>query len=134
MPPVTGIGAPDTIQPSFSSGHGDHGANAAVSNGNGGQSASFAEVLPKTEWQVRTVVAPLELSNTASGHIADQAQSVLPYQLKYHVPIQASADGKTVEMDVERPKLAENSVRWEFSRDRVSGHFKMMMELFQNLK
>lgn len=79
--------------------------------------------------------APLMLSTTASGHISAQAISASPpYPLKYHTPSQASADGNTVEMDVERAKFAENSMMYEFSLDRVSGHFKMMMELYQNLK
>ena len=79
--------------------------------------------------------SPLALSTTASGHVSGQAMSNTPtYALKYHVPSQASADGNTVEIDVERAKFAENSMMYEFSLDRVSGHFKMMMELFQNLK
>lgn len=78
---------------------------------------------------------PLSLATTAAGHIQGKAQSGLaPYPLKYHVPLQPSADGNTVEMDVERAKFAENAVMWEFSRDRVSGHFKHMMEMLQNLK
>lgn len=78
---------------------------------------------------------PLSLATTASGHIQGQAQTSLPpYPLKYHVPTQPSADGNTVEMDIERAKFAENAVMWEFSRDRVSGHFKHMMEMLQNLK
>lgn len=78
---------------------------------------------------------PLTLSATALGHIQGQARSPAPpYPLKYHIPSQPSADGNTVEMDVERAKFSENAVMWEFSRDRVSGHFKMMMELFQSLK
>lgn len=77
----------------------------------------------------------LTLAGTAPGHIAGRAESSSPpYPLRYHSPAQPSADGNTVEMDVERSKFAENSVMWEFSRDRVSGHYKMMMELFQNLK
>lgn len=40
----------------------------------------------------------------------------------------------TVAMDVERSKFAENEVMYEFSLDRVSGHFKHMMEMLQNLK
>ena len=79
--------------------------------------------------------APLMLSTTTSGHIPAQATFASPpYPLKYHTPSQASADGNTVEMDVERSKFAENAVMYEFSLDRVSGHFKMMMELYQNLK
>ncbi len=78
---------------------------------------------------------PISLATTASGHVQGQAQSSpTPFPLKYHVPLQPSADGNTVEMDVERAKFAENAVMWEFSRDRVSGHFKMMMEMLQSLK
>jgi flagellar basal-body rod protein FlgB len=78
---------------------------------------------------------PLSLAITAAGHVQGKAQSGLaPYPLKYHVPLQPSADGNTVEMDVERAKFAENAVMWEFSRDRVSGHFKHIMEMLQNLK
>jgi flagellar basal-body rod protein FlgB len=78
---------------------------------------------------------PLTLSVTASGHISGQAQtSAPPYPLKYHTPYQGSADGNTVDMDVERSKFAENSMMWEFARDRVSSHYKHMMEMLQNLK
>ncbi len=77
----------------------------------------------------------LSLATTASGHIPGMTQSSpASYPLKYHVPLQPSADGNTVEMDVERAKFAENAVMWEFSRDRVSGHFKHTMEMLQNLK
>ncbi|MBN8475745.1 flagellar basal body rod protein FlgB [Sulfuritalea sp.] len=78
---------------------------------------------------------PLTLLTTASGHISGHAQtSASLYPLKYHIPSQPSADGNTVEMDVERSKFAENSLMWEFARDRVSGHYKHMMEMFLNLK
>ena len=79
--------------------------------------------------------SPLSLSTTVPGHIPAQAPSnAPPYPLKYHTPSQASADGNTVEMDVERSKFAENAVMYEFSLDRVGGHLKMMMEFFQALK
>ena len=78
---------------------------------------------------------PLALATSASGHIAGSGQGETPpFPLKYHVPYQASADGNTVEMDVERQKMAENSLMHQFSLDRVSGHFKMLMELYQSLK
>ena len=77
----------------------------------------------------------VSLATTATGHIAGATHSAIPpYPLKYQVPNQPSVDGNTVDMDVERAKMAENSLMYEFSRDRVSGHFKMMMELFQSLK
>jgi len=78
---------------------------------------------------------PLTLSATASGHIPGQTQfSAPPYPLKYHTPPQPSADGNTVEMDVERAKFAENALMYEFSLDRVKGHFMMTLEMLKNLK
>lgn len=78
---------------------------------------------------------PLTLSTTASGHIPGQTQfSAPPYPLKYPAPSQPSVDGNTVEMDVERAKFAENTVMYEFSVDRVKGHFMMIAEMLKNLK
>lgn len=82
---------------------------------------------------VQGVSASLSLTTTASGHLSGSSQTP-PFPLKYHVPYQASADGNTVEMDVERQKFSENSLMYQFSMDRVSGHFKHFMELLQNLK
>lgn len=80
-------------------------------------------------------VRPLTLATTASGHLPNQSSpSAPPYPLKYHIPVQPSADGNTVEMDVERSKFSENAVMYEFSLDRASGHFKHMLEMFQNLR
>lgn len=79
--------------------------------------------------------APLSLALTSVAHIAGQAAGTsTPVPLKYHIPSQAAADGNTVEMDVERAKFAENAMMYEFSVDRVSGHYKMMSDLFNNLK
>ncbi len=53
--------------------------------------------------------------------------------IRYRIPAQSSLDGNSVEMDAERAKFAENSIRYEFALDRVAGHYKMMMELFKSL-
>lgn len=77
----------------------------------------------------------LALATSALGHVPGQAiASTPPFPLKYHVPSQPSVDGNTVEIDVERAKFTDNSIMYQFSMDRVSGHFKMLMELYQNLK
>lgn len=47
---------------------------------------------------------------------------------------QGSVDGNTVDMDQERAKFAETMLRYEFSLNKVSGHYKMMAELLNNLK
>ena len=77
---------------------------------------------------------PIQLATTASGHIPGQAPAT-PYNvpLKYRVPSQASADGNTVEMDVERGQFAENAIMYEYSLDRVKGHFMMTLDMLKNL-
>jgi len=78
---------------------------------------------------------PLQLNASSPGHLkGNSSWQSPPVSLKYHVPSQAAADGNTVEMDVERQKLAENSLMYQFSLDRVGGEFKDMKELFQLLK
>ena len=85
--------------------------------------------------RVASQVSPTMLATTSSGHISGMAVSAQPpYALKYQVPSQDSADGNTVDMDVERTKFSDNSIMYQFSVDRVSGHFKMLMELYQSLK
>lgn len=78
---------------------------------------------------------PLQLSVSEAGHIAGSSHQALPQlPIKYQQPTQPSADGNTVDMDVERAKMAENTLMHQFSLDRVSSHFKHMMELLQSLK
>lgn len=76
------------------------------------------------------------LRATASAYAAvnssnPQNKAVNPFAdipLKYHVPQQASVDGNTVEMDVERTKFAENAVMYEANITLVRHHFMMMMD------
>lgn len=80
-----------------------------------------------------------EALRAASGanvqqHSRQVSGPALSVPLKYHVPQQGSVDGNTVELDVERAKFAESALRYEFSLNRVSGHYKMMMELLTDLK
>lgn len=78
--------------------------------------------------------SPLMLSTTVSGHISAQvSSSAPPYPLKYSSPSQQNVDGNTVDMDVERAKFAENAIMYEYSLDRVKGHFMMMQDLLKNL-
>lgn len=85
--------------------------------------------------QTASQTPPMTLATTASSHIhGDAVSSQLPIPALYVVPSQGSVDGNTVDMDIERSKFAENSMMYQFSLDRVSGHFKMLMELYQNLK
>ena len=51
--------------------------------------------------------------------------------LKYHVPQQGSVDGNTVDMDVERVKFIDSTLRYEYSVDRVKGHYKDIEDLLK---
>lgn len=76
----------------------------------------------------------VQMSLTTQGHISSQALGLSPaIPLQYHIPQQASLDGNTVEMDVERVKFTENAIRYEFSVDRVKGHYKDIADLLNNL-
>jgi flagellar basal body rod protein FlgB len=52
--------------------------------------------------------------------------------LQFRVPRQASADNNTVELDSERAQFAENALMYEYSVDRVRGHYKEMEDLLKN--
>jgi flagellar basal-body rod protein FlgB len=52
-------------------------------------------------------------------------------QLLYHNPSQASLDGNSVEADVERAKLADNSVRYEAALRTLTGQIKTMLSAIQ---
>ncbi|GAB3546362.1 hypothetical protein GCM10027343_24020 [Noviherbaspirillum agri] len=77
------------------------------------------------------------LRNAVSSNPQQHSERVFgpgSVSLKYYVPQEGSVDGNTVELDVERAKFAESALRYEFSLNRVSGHYKMIMELLTNLK
>lgn len=50
----------------------------------------------------------------------------------YRVPTQPSADGNTVDMDVERNQFADNSVRYEAGLTFISAQIKEMLAVIQN--
>ncbi|SHG76101.1 flagellar basal body rod protein FlgB [Massilia sp. CF038] len=56
---------------------------------------------------------------------------VLP--VLYRVPAQGSADGNTVDMDVERAAFAETSLRYQLSVQQVAHEYKEMSELFKSV-
>lgn len=52
--------------------------------------------------------------------------------VQYRTPAQGSADNNTVDMDVERAQFAQNALMYEYTVDRVKGHYKEMEELLKN--
>ncbi len=89
--------------------------------------------LPSVALALHNSGATLPLART---HAAHQVLLAAPPSepLLYTVPLQGAVDGNSVEMDVERAKFAENTVRYEFALGQVSGHYKMMKELLDSIR
>ena len=68
--------------------------------------------------------SPLHLEGNAGS-------SILGAPVMYRKPIQASADGNTVDMDVERAQFADNALRYEASVRFVSEEMRMMLAAIQ---
>lgn len=59
----------------------------------------------------------LSMATTSSRHLegSGQASALMAGQVKYRNVVQPSADGNTVDMDVERAQFADNALRYEAS-------------------
>lgn len=68
--------------------------------------------------------SPMHLEGRASG-------SILGAPVMYRKPVQPSADGNTVDMDVERAQFADNALRYEASVRFVSEQMKATLAAIQ---
>jgi flagellar basal-body rod protein FlgB len=69
--------------------------------------------------------ANLPLATTSASHLGGATgQSVMGAPVMYRNALQPSADGNTVDMDVERAQFADNALRYEASISFVSGKVK----------
>ncbi|MBI5007601.1 MAG: flagellar basal body rod protein FlgB [Nitrosomonadales bacterium] len=74
----------------------------------------------------------LAVAKTAPGHLAGVAgESVMGAPVLYRKPLQPSADGNTVDMDVERAQFADNALRYEASVRFVSDKAKAVLAALQ---
>jgi len=72
----------------------------------------------------------LPMTTTASGHLTGSLESSSA-RLLYRTPTQASADGNTVDMDVERAQFSENAVQYEAGLTFITHQIKMMIAAVQ---
>ncbi len=76
--------------------------------------------------------ASLPLATTSSGHLGESTgESVLGSPVLYRSVIQPSADGNTVDMDIERAQFADNALRYEASVKFVSDQVKDVLAALQ---
>lgn len=74
----------------------------------------------------------LPLVTTSPQHLEGNAGgSVMGAPVMYRRPVQPSADGNTVDMDVERAQFADNALRYEASVRFVSEQMKSMLTAIQ---
>ena len=74
----------------------------------------------------------LPLTTTAANHLGGASgESVLGSPVLYRKVIQPSADGNTVDMDVERAQFVDNAVRYEASVKFVSDQTKDVLAALQ---
>jgi len=77
--------------------------------------------------------ATLQLEATAAQHLSGNAgETVQGVPVQYRVPMQPSADGNTVDMDVERAQFADNALRYEAGVRFVSNKAKDVLAALQN--
>lgn len=72
----------------------------------------------------------LPLAKTAARHLPGSADAS-PARLMYRVPVQASADGNTVDMDVERAQFSENAVQYEAGLTFITSQIRTIMAAIQ---
>ena len=67
------------------------------------------------------------LTTTSPMHLSSSSESSIVSQALYRVPQQPSADGNTVEMDAERTRFADNSIKYDASLTFISGQIRSLM-------
>lgn len=75
----------------------------------------------------------LAMAATAQAHLsnAGDGNSVMGEPVKYRTAAQPSADGNTVDMDVELAQFADNALRYEASVKFVSDDIKKILTAIQ---
>jgi flagellar basal-body rod protein FlgB len=77
-------------------------------------------------------VANLPLVATQPGHFAGgTGETVMGAPVMYRKPLQPSADGNTVDMDVERAQFADNALRYEASVNFATSQIKDVLAALQ---
>lgn len=69
----------------------------------------------------------LAMRKTSAGHVGLSAGGASSPQTLYRVPLQASADGNTVDTQVEQSQFTENAVRYQVSVTFLDGTIKGLL-------
>ena len=74
----------------------------------------------------------LQMAGTAPHHLSSSpGENVMGAPVMFRNVVQPSADGNTVDMDVERAQFADNALRYEASVKFVDGQIKSVLTALQ---
>lgn len=79
----------------------------------------------------KTQGGALALTQSASGHLAGTGANSFGAAVKFRDEQQASVDGNTVSMDVERAAFAENAIHFEAMLTFINHNFKTLNSALQ---
>ncbi|EKT58556.1 flagellar basal body rod protein FlgB [Providencia sneebia] len=71
------------------------------------------------------------LTITNKSHIERQGTYLTFFDLKYRVPYQTAMDGNTVDMDIERSHLLDNTLKYQADLTFINNHIKNMQSVLQ---
>ncbi len=66
----------------------------------------------------------VNMNTTSAMHINSAASGVFGDNILYRVPLQPSADGNTVDMDMERTRFADNAIKYDASITFINNEFR----------
>ncbi len=90
----------------------------------------FASVLHE-KLSLTTNLNKVGLNTTFSLYINSSAHGAIGVNLLYRVPLQPSADGNTVDMDMERTRFADNAIKYDASITFLSNEFRNLTMAMQ---
>lgn len=91
----------------------------------------FASVLHQ-KLSLTTNLNKVSLNTTSPAHINSAAQGAFGDNILYRVPLQPSADGNTVDMDMERTRFADNAIKYDASITFLNAEFRNLSLAMQD--
>jgi len=79
-----------------------------------------------------SATSPTTVLNTTSPmHISNGKENGIGNSIVYRIPMQPSVDGNTVDMDSERTRFADNSIKYDASISFISMQFRNLLTAIQ---
>lgn len=73
----------------------------------------------------------ISLTVTNKSHIERQGVNHAILDLKYRIPYQTAMDGNTVDMDIERSHLLDNTLKYQADLTFMNNHIQSMQSVLQ---